>query len=473
MEQKQSLILSVDCGSTNLKAALFDSALNRVAEHSVSVEYSLDDGVKVEFLAGSALSSWRVLLDSVCSAAGVAREAISCVTFTSQAQTFAFTDAHGQALTPFYSWMDRRAEGEAARLSLEFGSSFHEHCSFAPPIPQLQLAKVLWLHEHLGGDLPPDARLVFLPGYFAMDLGIDNVTDSNLAAMGGLYSLREGGWWDEALSLCGLSASQLPKVVEVGEGIRIGEGTSGFADGCAVVLAGNDQTSGAFANACREGGMVVTLGTALVVYRYAGEEPGPYHAGACWGPYPGGGYYELATRVEGCRALDWAREKLMAGRSAAAFDQAAQDVLGEHGIPADEWCLFYPQRIGGDGAWCGSGTLGERAHAVLEGIAFLLRHLVETELETNRIPSEITVTGGGSHSTLWLQLLADILGYPVRPGAGDSLLGAAMMCSGPCCTCGGVSASSLPLPANPVRARQRAYQNRYEVWVAGADKDEA
>jgi sugar (pentulose or hexulose) kinase len=467
VSETQTLTLSVDCGSTNLKAAVFDDQFERLTEASVPVEYSVDDGVNVEFCAASAVAGWRSLLDSVLRPLSSWEGMIGCVAITSQAQTFTLIDPSGEAITPFYSWMDRRAEKEAAEIGAALGGEFHEHCSFSSPVPQLQSAKVLWADRHMRGGLPADARLVSLPAFFAMDLGLPNITDSNLAAMGGLYSLGEGGWWKEALVLCGLRRDQLPDVVAVGQRVRIAGAPKHLDPECDVVFAGNDQTSGAFGNGCHRGGMVVTLGTALVVYRYAGEEPGPYHTEACWGPYPGGGYYELSTRDGGCRALDWAREKLMPRRSAAEFDRAADRALGDDGVPGHDWCFFYPQRLDAETSWQGEGTSGERAHAVLEGIGFLLRHLIETELKADRSPSEITVTGGGSHSAVWVRMLADILGCPVRPGAGDSLLGSALMCGGRPESEVGRSTISVADAALPQSERKAAYEQRYKMWVNG------
>ena len=42
-------ILALDCGSTNLKTALFDGQLRRTAEHAAPVVYSLWDAPRSEF----------------------------------------------------------------------------------------------------------------------------------------------------------------------------------------------------------------------------------------------------------------------------------------------------------------------------------------------------------------------------------------------------------------------------------------
>jgi xylulokinase len=57
--------------------------------------------------------------------------------------------------------------------------------------------------------------------------------------------------------------------------------------------------------------------------------------------------------------------------------------------------------------------LGHMARAVMEGVAFGLRDSVElmaAEMELG----EVRVSGGGASSDLWLRIIADVIGLPVR-----------------------------------------------------------
>ena len=438
-----TFLLAVDCGSTNLKAAVFDQYLERLSEVSVGVEYLVNDATRVEFDPEATWCSFVELVHLACRKGGIEPHQLLDVSLASQAQTFVVLDAKDKCLTPFISWMDRRADAEAAEIAGRLGVAFHQHCSFSPPIPQLQVAKLLWLQRREPGLLSASCRILSLPGYLAWRLGGVNAVDVNLAAMGGLYSMVRQHWWPEALTLCGLSTAQLPAIVDVGDAVPLQTSCCEvrLSDGTEVVLAGNDQTSGAFGNNCHSGDMVVTLGTALVAYRHAGQSRGPFHPRGCWGPYPGGGYYELAVRDEGCKALDWAREELLPGANVSEFDDRARrgyrQVLGQTGGCGNEGstCLFFPEKMRTAAAWSSGGGTEEMAYAVLEGIGFLLRSLIEEELGTCGMPEAVCMTGGGSKSGVWLQILADVMGCRTYRGQGDSLYGAALMalrgaCSG-------------------------------------------
>lgn len=419
------MILSVDCGSTNLKAALYDGPLVKRAASQVPVEYSRRDSVHAEFDADLFWQSFFRLLNDLLIQAACPLSAITGVTMGSQAQSFCLLDDRDRPLLPFISWMDVRAGEESAALAARFGSDFHRHCSFSTPLPALQISKLLWVRAHCPDLWGRARRLVTVPGFLFLKLAGMNILDINHAAMNGLYSLATGTWRPEMLRFCGVEESWLPDLAAAGE-IRRGRLTvdGQSREGVQLTAAGNDHTAGALGNGCRTGEVMVTFGTALVAYHRCGEEAGPYHAGGCWGPYPTGGFYELAVANDGCSALDWARDVLLPGRPVSAFDELAASAP-----PGSGGLLFRPGKARTADAWNGAGLRAEQARAVLEGILFGLRTLVFRDMGVKTL-SSVCVLGGGAKSGIWMQMAADILGCPVRRGGGDSLLGAAALAAG-------------------------------------------
>lgn len=260
-----------------------------------------------------------------------------------------------------------------------------------------------------------------LPTFLAWRLAGLYCTDANLAAMSGMYSLAEKGWWKESLSACSLTAENCGEVVAPGSAVVAERRCSelDFPSDLKIVFAGNDQTAGALANNVCDGGLVLTLGTALVAYRFAGTQVGPFGTAGWWGQFPGGGFYELMARDEGCNALDWAVERIMPGMEAEFFRLAMTASCGSG--------IFFPQLMHWPGAWVGSNDLAARARSVLEGISFSLREMVEAMTGNYDAKKVINIIGGGSANAFWLSMVANVLNRPVRRGDGDNLLGAAMM----------------------------------------------
>lgn len=420
------MILAIDCGSTNHKAALYNAELHCLGAGARPVEYTVRDALRVEFDPEKTWQDTVGLIRQVCAQAGVSPAQIRCIAIASQAQTFTILDAGGRPLMPCISWMDKRPAAEAAELERRLGRDFHRHCSFPAPIPQLQLSKLLWLARYQPDLLKRAATVAALPGFLAGRLAGVYAGDNNLAAMSGLYSLASGDWRPAALEICGLQRGQMCRVTQVGaaEPAQSGCRDLALAPDVKIIFAGNDQTAGAYAAAGQSRQVVLTLGTALVVYRFAGATPGPYHALGCWGPYPGGGYYELTTRDEGCAALDWAMGCLLPGVPPAA---ALAACLPAATAAAPGAALFYPSRIRAGQAWIGAGDPAARARAVLEGICFSARQLLEEDLGMPLDGAPLALAGGGSSNPFWLQIFADVCNCPIQTGASDVLLGAAML----------------------------------------------
>lgn len=448
------MILAIDCGSTNHKVALFDERLQRLAACSLPVAYASREPGRTEFDPEKIWQDTVTLIRQVCAAAKTTLLQIETIAIAAQAQTFTILDNAGHPLLPFISWMDKRAGAESVELVQRLGRGFHHHCGFPAPMPQLQLTKLLWLSRNQPRLLKNAAEIVSLPGFLALRFAGLNRIDANLAAMSGLYSLAFNDWWPAALETVGLKREQLGGLVKVGDAVAARNVCYELclAPQLRIVFAGNDQTAGAYANAVHSGQLVLTLGTALVVYRCAGKTSGPYHQNSCWGPYPGNGYYELTTRDEGCAALDWAVSKMMAGDKTGFMKHAESAPAGA--------AYFYPQRMHAESAWVGSNDSAARARSVLEGICFSARQLIEDGLGIGLRGDPVIVIGGGSQSRFWLQIAADVLNCPVGRGKGDILLGAAMM------ACPGAKA---PIPQEetvvmPDPRAAEACERIYRAW---------
>ncbi len=412
------MIVATDCGSTNIKAAVYTSGGLRLADASRPLPYSIHSNSRVELSPDAVSDCFRGLLGDLCRSAGISLRDIRKVSFTSQAQTFTVLDTSGHAQGPFLGWADARATREASELQEILGAEFHSRSGCPSVKPTHMISKVLWWKRTHG--LPVGMRVVSLPSYLAMQLGTEQRTDTNLAAMSGFYSIPDRSWCHRALNATGLEARQLGGLVEPGE-VLPGDPQfpgSDFPPDLQVMMAGNDHTAGAVGSGCREGRSILTLGTAGVLYRHAGNHPGPYFPSGIWGPYPGGGNYELLVLNHACSALDWADNFLHGGVDSMRFIRSMRQARVR-----EDSVLFYPDEWGTAQAWKGEGLLEEKAYAVLEGIAFSLRRLAGDDF--CRRGGDIVVLGGGSRLDEWVQLVANIFERRLVRSAGDGLDGAA------------------------------------------------
>ena len=395
------MILAIDLGSTSFKTGLFDRNLRLRGGGSAPVRYRYASGGRVELDVPAAVAALRQALPKKLAG-------IKVISITSQAQTFTVLDRHGRATRPFVSWQDGRAGQACERLKRKL-RNFSEHCSFADLLPALQVCQL----EHAPAQ--PGEFVVPLPTYFVRLWIGEAVVDDNLAAMSGLFSLKLHDWWPAAAG-----RAQLPRVVPVGSVAGVTQRNPfGLPVGIPVVLAGNDQTAGAFAARLENANSVLlTLGTAQVVYACCPRMPQP-KPGLIRGPYPGGRFYRMAADGCGANVTNWA-ETVLAGCEThdKFFAQAARSPAGCHGL------IYDADR----GAWLNIGmhhSSADMARAILESLSRRMAGLLTQTAGRQR--HRLWVAGGGSQRPIWRAILSAAIGARLTRTEVSPLLGAARM----------------------------------------------
>ena len=422
------MILAVDFGSTYFKAMVHETGAGCLGEGSARLEYVDVGEGRVEFRIEAAREACRKAIGEALTAAAVSPVAIGGVGITSQAQTFALFDSRGEARTHFISWLDVRAQAASAALAERLrGEDVFSHTGLPSMSASLLAAKLFHLREREPGLVDAGSSVVDLVSFFAREFAGRGVVDNNLAAMSGLYSLRDNGWWGRMLEVCGISAAQLPEVSGIGErAATTGKGAAAYAlpEGVGVVLAGNDQTAGAYgAGLHMGGGILVTLGTAAVVYEVA-DKPLPKMATAMSGPYPHGLHYRLLAEDCCGNVIDWACRQIRGAESYAHFF-----ALAEGAAPGSNDLRFVPDARGAKGQWVGRSEdhgSEDLARAVLEGVSAHVAGMAN-RLTGRREATRVLVAGGGSRSRLWREILEAALGRETELANAAPALGAALL----------------------------------------------
>ncbi len=429
--KKDSFVLAIDCGSTNFKTILLDQKGEVLARKSAPVEYEKSVTSLFDISPTIASRTIKVIIKAMIRSMKIQPYSITHIALTSQAQTFLIVNSKYEPLTPLISWIDARAVEEADFLNKKFADKLAHHSTFPNISPQMTAAKLLWAKKNYSALKESDNwRLMFLPEWIMFSLTGQHITDNNLAAMSGLYSLKKEDWNEDIMQEIGIARKHLPQVLKVGEKkeveLKEGFGRSWFPKKLFLIGAGNDQTAGAFGNAVREDELLITLGTALVIYRLQNKK-GPYERKTAWGPFPYGKFYELAALTEGCLALDWAINKLSRGTSIQKFEELAKEFFEKNKKKLSDKLFFYPQRIESGAPWLNANhQINALAYSVFEGIAFAARKLIEENFKEKKL-DKVCVTGGGSASDFWLSLIANSLKCKVRRGKGDAVFGAGIM----------------------------------------------
>jgi xylulokinase len=438
------LCVGIDSSTTSCKAIAWDLEGRAVGEGRAPIALASPepDGWEQD-----AEDWWRALCAAtrqMIAALGSEARRIASVCVASQRETFVLTDERGGPLRPALVWMDARCRTEVARAVERLGADRLHELSGKPPCTTPSLYKLAYLLGREPALRVARPRLCEVHGFVAWRLTDRFATSLAAADPTGLCDMRARAWSPELVALAGLDAGALPELVEPGALLgpltaRAAEATA-LAAGLPVIAgAGDGQAAGLGTGILAPGAAYLNLGTAVVSGVVAGAYRCDRAFRTLYAAVPGS--YFLETDLQGgVFTLSWLVERLLGAADpeaarAALEREAARIAPGADGLMVVPYWNGVMNPYWDDGA--AGVTLGWRGHhgaphfyrAVLEGIALEERlHTEGVERAAGPI-RETIVTGGGSKSALWCQILADVLARRVtRSGTTEATaLGAGIL----------------------------------------------
>ena len=340
-------------------------------------------------------------------------------------------DERDRPLTPVLTWRD-----PGGNLPALDPADYHRRtgCFLHPAYWPAKLAR-------LRDDGIHAARFLSFGDYLLLKLAGEARTSVSTASGTGLFDPNALDWDDETLAACGVDRAQLaPLSSDPVAGVHpaLGDGA------CANVGAG----------CTTRGRAAVTIGTsaaARVVY-----------AGASAVPRPGLFLYRLDERrfcdggalSDGGNLHAWLVSTLREVDDGALVDReaAAHGLVFLPFLGGERSLGWDPDRRGLIRGLTFSTTPLDLAQAALEGVCYRLAAVLEA---IGGIESVVASGGALRASRAWVQILADVLGFPVElPAVGEaSARGAAMMA---------FERLGLPVPEAPIAGRYEPRPGRHE-----------
>ncbi len=296
------------------------------------------------------------------------------------------------------------------------------------------IAKILWLQKQRADVWQRCRHIMTISDYLSYRLTGKSIGDSGTSTLLGIYDLKNMRWWESALKLLSIPEDFLPQVYRPGtiKGCISGYAAEslGLKRDIPFVVGGLDHHIAALgAGGGVLSGASESTGTVLACY----ESPVDFipAASSCLGPsLKEGSYYRLRFNNNGGRGVEWYRSNYAPDISLADLDAMAAGIP-----PGAEGLRAYPEVFRGVGLSRFSGTEKVWSHghyfrAILESTAASLRVMLsESGSKANNCP--ILATGGGSASSLWLQIKADVTGreFLTSSSIEPAAFGAAMLAS--------------------------------------------
>jgi xylulokinase len=409
-----SLWLVFDLGTSGAKAALLtdDGQIMRSADAPYPTHSA--PGSIVEQRA----EDWWSAVQSICQALRSDLPQVKAIAATGQMQDLILVDAAGASPLPVILYSDRRAQAEADEIIERVGAARLRALTGNDQGADSLWAKLLWLQRHhpeaLHGSL-----LFGAADYLAFRLTGIAATDMTTASTTGLMDLPARRWLSPnvlgTFEIGDISAL-LPQIVtggaQVGAISAPAAQTLGLTAGIPVFLAPGDAGATTIgADAGELGRAYGYLGTSGWI-GLSSPEPGNPEQGVFTLAHPRANHYmQVAPLLTAGGNLDWISH---------LFEQESIGAMINEAIARPISDLIYLPYLNGErspfsdpvarGAFIGLNPTTERAalvRAVLEGVAFAYRHTLESLMP--QPPEQLYLTGGGTRSDAWCQLLADVL----------------------------------------------------------------
>ena len=432
--------IAIDLGSTNIKAALFDSELKALSVVSESVSY-IRDNLVVEFDPSGYFDAVVGTIRSCLIKGDIKPSDVVSVVLTGQAESLIVIDKEGNPLRNGISWMDERSGVESRELTRLFPVEMTYPITGQPAIiPTWPITKILWMKKNEPGLFQQASRFMMLKDYILYRLTGIIAGEFSIYNFTHYLDIRKKSFWGDILDYCGVGRSQLPELVEPCTEIGRLQDEAAEATGLDADTVVNIGTLDHFAGMIGTGNITPGIisesaGTVLAIATLVDQQLVSDPPVAChYGPFKDS-YVLLPVCESGGISLEWFRNTFA---EEDTFDDINRE-LEKRNLPND--LLFLPYITGvnapefnqdASGVFFGLRIGHDRydlAYAVMEGVAHLLRKNL-LYLESSGVKADsIISTGGGARSRLWTQLKADISGYTVAVPANEeaACLGAAMI----------------------------------------------
>jgi autoinducer 2 (AI-2) kinase len=448
------LLLSIDVGTGSCRAVLFSLDGAQVAIGQREYAHLPAPGVPGSQVFDTD-RNWALICECIREALASARvhaDAVKSVSATSMREGMVLYDGRGREIWACPN-ADSRANEQAAALA-QSGAAAEIYQRAGDWVSITAPARFLWIAANEPDVLDALAHVGMLADWVLTRLSGEFVTDPSLGSSSGMFDLAERDWSDYILELCGLTRAVCPPVTDAGTHIggvsrRAAEET-GLRPDTPVVVGGADTQLALVGIGVGEPGRLTAVGGTFWQHTVVLDKPliDPQarlrtlcHSVAGRWMMEGIGFY-CGLVMRWFRDAFCEPEKRLAeleGRDVYDLleEQAALAPPGCGGMfgifsnlmTAQRWMHAAPAFIGFDVTAPERSGKKECIRSIEEAAAYVSRgHFEIVEELLGQPAQELIFTGGAAKGVLWPQILADVLGIPVKIPAvkESSALGAAL-----------------------------------------------
>jgi xylulokinase len=432
----EELLIGLDIGTSSVKAVLTTPDGKILAQSGVAhpTQYP-----KPGWAEQAPRDWWQGVIETVRKLEPDSHGQVAGIGVSGQGCGVTLISWHGDVVRPAIIWMDSRSEPQ---------SQYLRDCCLDEiltqngkmPAPYNADPVLMWLLEHEPESIQSAETSLTTTAYINYRLTGEKVANLSDASILFAFDLASKTWSQELIETFSLPERLYPNLAPcdqvIGGLTPAAANDLGLRAGIPVIAGGEDTSSAGLASgAVKQGMAFLSLGTAGTIYVPADQRK--VHPQLLTFLHVLDQQYLLGGSMAALGAsLAWCRNVL--GKNMDFEDMIA---LAEKSEPGAGRLIFLPYMSGelqpiNDGYARGmlfginlSTQLEDIVRAILEGTAFAIAHNLSI-IEALGIPiMEVHAVGGPTQSALWCQIIADVIGKPLKSvsNAGGAPLGNALL----------------------------------------------
>ncbi len=459
-----SFLIGVDVGTSEAKAGLFDLEGNLL--RLARCGYPIITAGRIGHAEQDPKQWWSAVCQTLREVVvDTPADALAGLCVQGQGPSVVMVDERGEPLNNAILWLDTRHSGERDELSQRMGR---------PVSPFAHMPLAMWMARHRPEAYAQARWFLSVWDFVAMRL-------TGQPAASALAYFQP--FPEDEVEASRLPRKMFPPVVKAGSPIAgltaAAAHETGLPEGLPVVAGAHDGIAtfigAGLVKPGRSADVNGTSGGLALCWNEPIQKPGIFSEPWIYpGEYIAGG----AMAALG-KCLDWLREAVADSR--VTHDELIQEAIRAP-VGADR-LIFLPYLAGerspiwdpqARGVFFGLTLNHGREHlarAVLESVAYALRHVAEGMIESGARIDELRVCGRQALSKDWNQIKADVLGVPVAvPRVQEAaLLGAAVLAGVGAGLLSGITTGSdqmvrIDRTLEPIPAHHQLYTELFDVY---------
>jgi glycerol kinase len=422
-------VASLDLGTTGCRTYIYDVGGAIIASDYQEWQSFYPKPSYVEQDANKWWEAIKSTIEAAIKKSGIDKQEIISLSVSNQRETIVPVDVQGNPLHNAIVWQDRRTKDQVEFIKEKVGEDKIYQTTGLTIDPYFSATKILWFKQEKPEIYKKTHKFLLVSDFILNKLTGKFVSDFSNLSRTMLFDINNLRYSDDIASELEIDLDKMPEPIE--SGVDIGEiviDETEFDKKTLVVTGAGDQQAAALGvGVVSPGEIKCTTGTGSFILAYQDEpkfDPEKRVLCSCHA-IPGAWVQEASIFTTGS-VLRWFRDQMgfvevkeAEEKGEDPYDhmttKAEKSPIGADGL------LLIPHLVGAGAPHWNSYSKGiifglslghekkDIYRAILEGVALEVRKNIEIFKNLGIEPVELKLTGGGSRSDLWNQIMADVI----------------------------------------------------------------